>query len=104
LCRLQRAWGFERWGKELFYIGLDSRLMAAPIRLTPNGQAVEPSTPAALFATRIALGPLPGPYKQQYAVSPDGQRFLIDSLMQDAATSPITLILNWQGGLSAREK
>ena len=87
-----------RWrpnGKELFYIGLDGRLMAAPFRLGSNGQAVEPGTPASLFATRIPGGPLQAGFKQQYVVSPDGQRFLINSLMA-ATASPITLILNWK--------
>jgi Tol biopolymer transport system component len=87
-----------RWrpnGKELFYIGLDGRLMAAPFRLGSNGQAVEPGTPASLFATRIPGGPLQAGLKQQYVVSRDGQRFLINSLMA-ATASPITLVLNWK--------
>ena len=87
-----------RWrpnGKELFYIGLDGRLMAAPFRLGSNGQAVELGKPASLFATRIPGGPLQAGFKQQYVVSPDGQRFLINSLMA-ATASPITLVLNWK--------
>jgi dipeptidyl aminopeptidase/acylaminoacyl peptidase len=82
-----------RWrsdGREIFYIGLDSRLMAVPISVAANGQALEAGPPTALFATRIA-GLL---QRQQYAVSRDGQRFLVDTLLQDAP-SPITLILNW---------
>jgi Tol biopolymer transport system component len=87
-----------RWrsdGKEIFYIGLDSRLMAVPISVAANGQTLEPGQPTALFTTRIAFGPLPGARRQQYAVSSDGQRFLVTTLPQDAAPPPITLILNW---------
>jgi hypothetical protein len=33
---------------------------------------------------------------QQYAVSADGQRFLMNTLVQEANASPMTLILNWR--------
>jgi hypothetical protein len=36
-----------------------------------------------------------GNTKQQYAVSSDGQRFLVNLIAGDGAASPITLILNW---------
>jgi hypothetical protein len=42
------------------------------------------------------IGPVPSPHKQHYAVSQDGQHFLINSLTDEAATSPITLVLNWK--------
>jgi hypothetical protein len=40
------------------------------------------------------IEPVPGPHKQHSAVSQDGQHFLINSLTGEAATSPITLVLN----------
>src|SRR5262249_31242771 len=40
---------WRRDGKELFYIGLDDRLMAVPIRLNPNGQTVEVGAATPLF-------------------------------------------------------
>jgi len=42
------------------------------------------------------IGPVPGPQKQHYAVYQDGQHFLINSLNDGAATSPITLVINWK--------
>jgi hypothetical protein len=33
--------------------------------------------------------------KQQYAVSPDGQRFLVNIIRDETATSPITILYNW---------
>lgn len=30
-----------------------------------------------------------------YDVSADGQRFLVNTLVQDAAATPITLVVNW---------
>jgi Tol biopolymer transport system component len=87
-----------RWrqdGRELFYIGLDGRLMAVPIQWPRNGAAVEPGTPIPLFTTNIG-GALQGVMRQQYVAAPDGQRFLMNTLTEDTATTPITLILNWQ--------
>jgi len=49
-----------RWnknGKEIFYVSLDSQMMAAPVKLSPDGQSLETGTPAALFPVRIAGGP-----------------------------------------------
>ena len=66
----------------------DNRLMAVPVTLKINGPAVEAGTPVALFSTR------PG---SQFAASFDGQRFLINTPLEDASTSLITVILNWAG-------
>jgi len=87
-----------RWrldGKELFYIALDDRLMAVPIEFASNSQALEVGTPVPLFATRVG-GAVQYANRQQYMVSPDGQRFLMNTLTEEA-TSPITVILNWVG-------
>ena len=74
--------GQPRWrhdGKELFYVALDGRLMATPIDLSPDGKAVKIGTSLPLFTTRI--GPAVQPLdSQQYTVSSDGQRFLMNTL------------------------
>src|SRR5205823_3575782 len=87
-----------RWrkdGRELFYIGLDNKLMAVPITLSANAQSVDVGAATALFQTRMINGPAVTPYGHQYAVTPDGQRFLINVTTEEATASPITLILNW---------
>jgi serine/threonine protein kinase len=70
-------------GRELFYLASDNRLMAMPIRL--NTSTIEPGTPAPLFAL---------PAQSGYAASRDGQRFLVNKIVKDAA--PITILLNWK--------
>jgi Tol biopolymer transport system component len=88
-----------RWNKnskEIFYVSLDSKMMAAPVKLSPDGQSLQTGTPAALFAVRIAGGPVPGVNKQQYAVSSDSQRFLVNLAADEGAASPITLIYHWK--------
>jgi Tol biopolymer transport system component len=87
---------WRRDGTEIFYIALDNRLMAAQVRLLSNGRAVEPSSPVALFTTAIG-GPLQGNLRQQYSVSADGKRFLMNTVA-DGASTPITIVLNLRPG------
>jgi hypothetical protein len=87
-----------RWnknGKEIFYVSLDSKMMAVPVKVSPDGKSLEAGAPSALFLVRIAGGPLAPPVKQQYAVSSDGQRLLVNLAADEGTTPPITLIYNW---------
>jgi Tol biopolymer transport system component len=86
---------WRRDGEELFYIAMDGRLMAVPIRFAADGQAVDVGTPAPLFATQVG-GAVRGLDRQQYVVSPDGQRFLMSVVPEDPNPPPIEVILNWQ--------
>jgi Tol biopolymer transport system component len=85
---------WRRDGKELFYIALDNRLMAVPIQLASNAQTIGTGAASSLFVTRVG-GAVSFPFKQQYDVSPDGQRFLMNTVTDEAA-APITVILNWK--------
>jgi Tol biopolymer transport system component len=86
-----------RWrqdGKELFYVALDGRLMAVPVHLAADGRTAEAGAPVALFLTRLfAIQGLN--IRQQYMPSPDGQRFLVDTVTE-SVESPVTVILNWK--------
>jgi Tol biopolymer transport system component/predicted Ser/Thr protein kinase len=80
-----------RWradGKELYYLAPDNKLMAAAIVV--QGATFTPGTPVALFQTHIVQSFR----RQNYDVARDG-RFLIDTELQDSATEPIHLLLNW---------
>ena len=90
---VQARWRHD--GKELFYIALDGRLMAVPLRLSTDGHTVKAGVPAALFLTRVFE--IHGiNIRQQYMPSPNGQSFLVDSVTEEPAPSPITVILNWK--------
>lgn len=81
---------WRRDGKELYYIAPDRKMMAVPVKLGPP---FEPGVAVPLFDTRtVGFSP--------YDVSPDG-RFLLSTVAEaDAqASSPITIVLNWQAGL-----
>ena len=87
-----------RWnpnGKEIFFIGLDERLMAAPFTAGSGGQAIVGDA-TALFASHISTGAIPGANRQQYMVGAGGQRFLISVAAAATTDSPISLILHWK--------
>jgi dipeptidyl aminopeptidase/acylaminoacyl peptidase len=94
-----------RWrpdGKELFYVGLDGRLMAVPIAVGAD-QQLEPGAAVALFRAQLATGAAINSTGTgtgaQYAVASDGQRFLINMSVGEATASPIRVVLNWDAAL-----
>jgi hypothetical protein len=68
--------------------------MAVPIRIASTAQTMEAGSPVPLFATRVG-GALSYPFNWHYDVSPDGQRLLMNTIIEEAP-SPITVILNWK--------
>jgi hypothetical protein len=73
----------------------ENQLMAVAIRATQD--RLEIGVPRALFAIRppppVRLDAYP------YDVSPDGQRFVVNTLMDHTTSSTITVVLNWTAGL-----
>jgi Tol biopolymer transport system component len=76
-------------GKEIYYVGLDAVLMAAPVSA---GRTFSVGTPESLFQTRLRVWMV----ARQYVASRDGQRFLMIYPTQDPAASPMNVLLNWQ--------
>jgi serine/threonine protein kinase/Tol biopolymer transport system component len=85
---------WRRDGRELFYIAANGSLMAATF--SAAGGRVQIGTPTALFHPRISTAQ-GGLLRHQYAVSVDGQRFLLNAVAEEAAKAPITIIANWHG-------
>jgi Tol biopolymer transport system component len=90
--------GEPKWrgdGRELFYLAADQRMMAAPVK---TGATLEAGLPAALFETRaISSSGLGVLGRNQYVVTADGQRFLINQ--PTTASPPITVVTNWMASL-----
>jgi Tol biopolymer transport system component len=88
-----------RWrsdGREIFFITPDFSLAAAEIALPPSDGPPTIKSPRVLFPTRMVPGGI-GIARQQYVVSRDGQRFLINAREAGGeAPSPVTLLLNWR--------
>jgi len=83
-----------RWrsdGREIFYIAPDGTLMAAPLSIAEGGKQIQPGKPVALFQTSDTVG---GGREHGYAVSRDGQRFLLP-IPVEKNPPPITIFLNW---------
>ena len=83
-----------RWrhdGKELFYLALDGRLMAVDIKASSS--SFEAGAPHALFVTGIT-GSFVDRFNQ-YVVTRDGQRFLVNRSDEDEHSAPITVVMHW---------
>jgi len=87
--------GGPRWrrdGRELFYYAGDGKLMAVPVR---SGENFEVGAPISLFEFRAGtLEALFAPY----AVTGDGQRFLINAVVETEPNEPLTVVVNWAAG------
>ena len=82
---------WRRDGNELFFLAPDGQMMAAPVKT--GGAEFEFDAPKALFKTRTMS--LEGGIYHEFDVSPDGQRFLIGTLVGDSKAAPPTVIMNW---------
>jgi hypothetical protein len=67
--------------------------MAVPVRLDSRNYSAVLGEAVPLFRAHVG-GAVQDIVRQQYVVTPDGQRFLMNTIGEEA-TSPITLILNW---------
>jgi dipeptidyl aminopeptidase/acylaminoacyl peptidase len=92
--RISTGGGSEpRWrgdGQELFYLASDGTLMGVPVRGT---KTFESGTPQRLFRTQVPV--FGSPYRSNYEVTSDGQRFLVNTLVPGAVSEPIEVVLNW---------
>jgi Tol biopolymer transport system component len=87
-----------RWardGSEIFYLGLDGRLMAVQVRAEAGGRAVSPGP----TTTRVDAAAPPlfggGAAMPSYMVSRDHQRFLMTVAPSPLSSEPISVLLNW---------
>ena len=82
---------WRRDGSELFFIAADGQMMASSVKT--DGTEFQFDTPKPLFKTRTLS--LEGGIYHEYEVSPDGQKFLIGTLIGDSKAAPPTVIMNW---------
>jgi Tol biopolymer transport system component len=96
---------FPRWrrdGKELFYMAASSLGKIISVKVNPAGPTFEYGDPSELFDSGY-INFAHGLNYLTYAVSADGQRFLIprpeSARSGEIASAPITVVLNWTAGL-----
>src|SRR3989441_92188 len=85
---------WRRDGSELFFVAPDGQMMSSAVKT--GGTEFGFSAPKALLKTRM-LGFVTGFH--EFDVSPDGQRFLIGTLIGEPKAPPPTVILNWTADL-----
>ena len=89
-----------RWrgdGRELFYISGNRKIMAADVRT--DGAVFHSGPPRTLFDVRLNNLTF---QRNRYVVSPDGKRFLIITPVEEAKPIPVTVVVNWQQGMSSK--
>ena len=84
---------WRRDGTEIFYLTPDNKLMAAEVN--GKGTSFEVGVVKPLFDARATTATA----RYSYDVSADGQRFLINTFPEQAASEPITVVVNWTAGL-----
>lgn len=80
-------------GKEIFFLGLDGKLMSAAVK---GGPRLEVDRPAPLFQAPMRVDPWN--YRCQYAVLRAGQRFIFAAPV-DQGPQTFTVAINWTAGL-----
>jgi hypothetical protein len=66
--------------------------MAAPVR---SGESFEVGAVVPLFEFRSGTGQA---FFAPYAVTADGQRFLINAVVETEPHAPLTVVVNWAAG------
>jgi Tol biopolymer transport system component len=85
---------WRRDGKELYFLSLDRKLMAAPVKGGSGAQPVfDAAAPQALFEAHVPTL-VPGRSTFPYAATADGKRFLVVT-GSDTAETPLTVVVNW---------
>jgi Tol biopolymer transport system component len=95
--------GFEpKWrgdGRELFYIAADQQMMSVSVTVTDG--AFEAGRPTPLFRTTVLGAPYQNGFvRNEYAVTRDGQRFLINEPIGGSAAYAIRVLVNWRSLMS----
>jgi Tol biopolymer transport system component len=101
----QRRWqvstdgGFEpKWrgdGREMFYIASDQQMMS--VAVTVHGTNFDAGRPTPLFRATVLGAPFQNGFvRNEYAVTRDGQRFLLNEPTGGTAAYAIRVLVNWQ--------
>jgi eukaryotic-like serine/threonine-protein kinase len=93
--QVSRGGGEEpRWrsdGKELFYLSADKKLMTAEVE---TGSSFKAMDPVVLFQTRSRQR-ISSQDMFSYSVTRDGNRFLINTIVNEPNAAPFSITLNW---------
>jgi hypothetical protein len=86
-----------RWrgdGRELFYLTLAGDMMSVPVNMNATDMAPI-GEPTVLFSTRLR--------DDDYDVTSDGQRFLVNQRLDPKSTKSLVFVQNWPGRIADAE-
>jgi len=86
---------WRRDGRELYYLGLDGKMMAVTIATSPAFTAGRPSV---LFQTPLTVNRASPSRDRRYDVAADG-RFLMVIPSVEATAIPFSVLVNWSSAL-----
>ena len=84
---------WRRDGKELFYLSPDKKLMA--VEVNGSSGTFQSAIPKPLFDLHVNSTDR----FSDYDVTADGQRFLVNTVVEQNARSPVTVVMNWTADL-----
>src|SRR5438105_1890369 len=82
---------WRRDGKELFFLSGEGKITAVAVK---TGSTFEAGPPVTLFQTHTAQ-PISTQDVFSYDLSGDGQKFLINTRVDEPNAAPLSIILNW---------
>src|SRR3989475_2188279 len=85
---------WSRDGKELFYVSPEKKMMAVEVK--GEGATFERGEPKVLFDMRVRSFI---DAQARFAVTADGQKFLVNNTIGETASAPIAVVLNWTADL-----
>jgi Tol biopolymer transport system component len=88
-----------RWaasGHEMYYLSPDQQMMSVPIRTVPT---FDPGTPQSLFTARVLF---PGIRRAHYAVTADGQTFILFTPTANRSLPTTTVVVNWTAEIARK--
>jgi len=87
-------------GNELFFLDPDDVLMSATMSMEGDSMIIDGLQPLFPIEVRYYLPNEPG----GYAVGPDGERFLVNRVVESGTTAPLALIVGWPEELESRQR
>jgi eukaryotic-like serine/threonine-protein kinase len=95
---IEPKWSHD--GRELYYLDLDGKLTAVPIK---GDKSIEAGKPESLFQTPLTVPRGGLPRTHRYDVAPDG-KFLIAVPKATATNAPIVAVMNWTAGVEKKHE
>ncbi len=82
---------------EMYYLSPDGAMMAVDVQPATDG-GLQTGTPHGLFQTHIPVSTV----LDLYDVTNDGRKFLLDDVVDNASSPPITIVVNWPAALKKK--